>query len=121
MDAGSILFAAAAAVGTKAVEEPTKLLIADLWSALKAAIKRKRGEGGDALEVIGEVERLPANATPSAMLGQRVQALRLPDDPDIAAVLQRIEALLNERTSLLKEGSKTYVFQNNTFTGTSFS
>lgn len=91
MDVATVLVAAASVIGTKAIDESTKLAIADLWSSMKSAVKRKWGADSDAIDVIGEVERLPADTPPSPALSQRVVALELQSDPEIAAVLLRIE------------------------------
>ena len=119
MDAGSILLAAAAVLGTKTVEESTKLAVADLWSALKAAVKSKRGADSPALQVLHDVEQLPADHSPPPALATRVSALRLADDPEVATLLQRVESLLGQRAPEVIE-SKRYIFENNTFHKTTF-
>ena len=101
MDPASILTAALSILGTKATEESTKLAVADLWSALKSAIQRKQGPDSKAIDTIEEVRRL----------SEQVRSLDLTGDPEIAAVLKRMETLV----------IKQYTFQGNTFNNTTFS
>lgn len=119
MDPGSILLAAAAVLGTKAVEESTKLAVSDLWSELKAAIKRRRGADSPALQVLHDVELLPPDHSPHPALATRISTLRLADDPEVAALLQRVESLLGQRAPEVIE-SKRYIFENNIFHNTTF-
>lgn len=115
----SILLAAAAVLGTKTVEESTKHAVADLWSALKAAIKSRRGADSSELQVLADVEQLPAGQSPSPALATRVSALRLADDPEVAALLLRVESLLAQRAPEVIE-NKRYIFTDNTFHKTTF-
>lgn len=97
MDVASILLAAGAVLGTKAIEESTKLAVGSVWSALKSMIAGRRDGASPALEVIDVIERLPADTPPTPELVTRIEALRLADDPGIAALMQRLESLLVQR------------------------
>ena len=119
MDPGSILLAAAGVLGTKAVEESTKLAVADLWSTLKSAVKGRRGADSPALQVLHDVEQLPPDPSPPPAVVSRLSALRLADDPKEDALLQKLESLLAQRAPEVIE-RKRYIFENNTFHGTTF-
>ena len=118
MDPATIVIAAAAVSGASAVQEITKLAVAGIWSEMKAAIKRKFGADSTAIDVIDEVERLPAGTEPSPMLSNRINELGLANEPDIADALQRMETLLNERVPGAIE--KQYNFYGNVFHNTNF-
>lgn len=113
MDPGSILLAAAALLGTKAVEESTKHAVSDLWSALKAAVKRRNGADSPALQVLHDVELLPPDLLPPPTLATRISALHLTDDPEIVELLQRVESLLGQQASKSTQSAKTIVNINN--------
>jgi hypothetical protein len=117
MDAASILFAAISVLGTKAVEQTTKLAVVDAWSSLKPMIKRKFGAGSPALEVLEEIERQPADTPATPMLTARVAALKLVDDPEIAALLRRVESLLAQQAPGFIEKQYNFhgTFHNTTF------
>lgn len=120
MEPASILLAAASVLGTKAVEESTKLAVAELWSSLKSLVKGKRGVDSPALEVINEIEHHPAQTPPTPptpMLSARVAALQLAEDPDIGPLLQRVEALLAQKAPghIEKQYFISGTFHNTTF------
>jgi hypothetical protein len=97
MDAASVLLAAGAVLGTTAIEESTKLAIGGLWSSLKSLVSARFGAGGPALAVLEEVESQPLDLPAPEGLTARIGALRLMDDPEVAALLKRIEAMVAER------------------------
>lgn len=97
MDAASIVLAAGAVLGTTAIEESTKLAIGGLWSSLKSMVSARWGAGGQALAVLEEVEARPLDRPAPEALTTRIGDLRLMDDPEVAAVLKRIEQMVAER------------------------
>jgi hypothetical protein len=113
MDVGTILLAAASVLGTKAIEESTKLAVGDMWSTLKSTLARKRGADSPAIEVFDAIERLPSDARPDPALAQRIDALALPNDPEVDALLQRLEEFLRQR-------APTSITAHNYFAGGTF-
>ena len=118
MDVVTVLAAAVGVMGTKAIDESTKLAVAEVWSLLKSAIKKKRGADSPALDVIDDVERTRPEQSVSPVLAQRVNALALGSDSDIASLIQRLDQLMAERVP--PTVMKQYNFHGGTFNNTTF-
>lgn len=118
MDASTILMAAGAVLGTTAVEETTKRAVTELWGTLKSLVTRQRGAHSQAIVVLDEVACQPADSRVSPELSARVDALRLSDDPSIAALLQEFESLLRQRAPAVIE--KQYNFNGGNFNNITF-
>jgi hypothetical protein len=118
VDVSSILLAAGTVLGTKAIDESTKLAVGELWSSLKSLLKRQKGGDTTAVEVLEQVERTPAGQSLPPALFQQIQTLNLTSDPAVNALLQQVEALLQQRApNIIQKQNNFYggTFQNATF------
>lgn len=75
----------------------SKDIITDGYKALKAALKKKFGEGSDVVDAVEKLEKKPDSEARKAAVQEEVATAKVSDDPEIVKLAQDLLSQLKEQ------------------------